>query len=235
LKQNGRKDAQKSIVFMTDGIVETGNQYNDQHKTQWLKEELAGESQKLGIKIFGIAFTEQADFALIQTLGQKTGGGYYRVLKPEDIQGAFDSIQTTMLSLNTVATTVPNHKDPADASKSSTHFWILVIAGVVIVGITIFWVSRKGSGNQLMSETAAKASSVVIPSARMEDVNGISGQEAFEINKTVITIGRRDDSNFNSGIDIPIPAPGVSALHAVIEYRDHNFYLLIDVVSTGPI
>ncbi|MCH8263482.1 MAG: VWA domain-containing protein, partial [Proteobacteria bacterium] len=72
LKNNGREEARKIIVFMTDGIVDTGNVDRDLEKTKWLKEDLAADAADAGIKIFGIAFTENADFELIQSLAQKT-------------------------------------------------------------------------------------------------------------------------------------------------------------------
>ena len=87
LKNSGRSEAKKSIIFMTDGIVDTGNAARDQEKVKWLKEELAAGAGDAGIAIFGIAFTDEADFQLIQSLAQKTHGEYYRALKPEDLKG----------------------------------------------------------------------------------------------------------------------------------------------------
>ncbi len=113
LKQNGRKDAERLIIFMTDGIIDTGDRARDIEKLKWLKEELAEESKKSGIRIFGIAFTDQADFELIQTLGQKTEGGYYRALKTIDIPGVFSDIRDTILKPEPVpsATTTAETKE----------------------------------------------------------------------------------------------------------------------------
>lgn len=233
LKQNGRSDAQKSIVFMTDGIVETGNQYNDQQRTQWLKEDLSGECQRLGIKIFGIAFTEQADFALIQTLGQKTGGGYYRVLKAEDIQGAFNSILTAMLSPN--KSVAPPANPPASvpaAVQTGNLTWTLIVGGLLIIGAAVILMGRKGDSNQPSPDYAEVLPSVLIPPARLEDMNRITAQEAYAINKSVIRIGRKVAGKSNTTIDIAIPAPGVSAEHAIIEYRGSDFYV-VDRRSTN--
>jgi len=92
LKYNGREDADQVIILLTDGIVDTGDRARDIEKTRWLKEDLARESEYAGIKIFGIAFTDKADFSIIQTLAIRTGGGYFRAFKAEDIQGIFDKI-----------------------------------------------------------------------------------------------------------------------------------------------
>ncbi len=92
LKIKGRKNAPKIIVLLTDGIVDTGNKQKDIAREKWLKENLTAMSKKEGIRIFGIAFTDQADFSLIQTLAQKTKGEYFRAQKAEDIGQIVDII-----------------------------------------------------------------------------------------------------------------------------------------------
>lgn len=92
LKLNGRINARKVIILLTDGIVDTGDKAQDLEKTKWLKEDLTQECRNAGIKIFGIAFTDKADFSLIQTLAFKTGGEYFRAYTVEDIQKVFDKI-----------------------------------------------------------------------------------------------------------------------------------------------
>ncbi|RKZ43258.1 MAG: hypothetical protein DRQ58_12775, partial [Gammaproteobacteria bacterium] len=94
LKNNAREDARKVIVFMTDGIVDTGNADKDLEKTKWLKEDLSADAADAGIRIFGIAFTENADFELIQSLAQNTDGEYYRALLPDDLQKVFSKLNT---------------------------------------------------------------------------------------------------------------------------------------------
>ncbi len=92
LKINGRKDARKTIILLTDGIVDTGNKQKDIAKEKWLKENLTAMSKKVGIRIFGIAFTDGADFSLIQTLAHKTNGEYFRAQNAEDIGRIIDVI-----------------------------------------------------------------------------------------------------------------------------------------------
>lgn len=92
LKTNGRTDAARIIILLTDGIVDTGDPAKDIEKERWLKEDLALECKKEKIRIFGIAFTEKADFSLIQTLAFKTGGEYYRTFQAAEIQGVFTKI-----------------------------------------------------------------------------------------------------------------------------------------------
>ena len=96
LKNTGRPAARKSIIFLTDGIVDTGDRQKDVELTQWLKTDLAAECRAAGIRILGIAFTENADFPLIQALAARTGGAYYRATRPEDIAGVLDRMQALL-------------------------------------------------------------------------------------------------------------------------------------------
>jgi len=93
LKTNGLADANKVIVFMTDGIVDTGNAEADIEKTKWLRDELAVDAKANGIRVFAIAFTENADFFLIQSLANKTDGEYFRALTPADLGEVFDTVK----------------------------------------------------------------------------------------------------------------------------------------------
>lgn len=90
-KTSARADAARAVLFMSDGIVDTGNPAADADKANWMRTELAADAQENGIRIFGIAFTDNADVFLIQSLSQKTGGEYFRALKPEDLDGVFES------------------------------------------------------------------------------------------------------------------------------------------------
>ncbi len=100
IKTRGRKDAHKIIIFMTDGIVDTGDKIYDFEREKWLKQDLAKESKKQGIRIFSIAFTNTADFSLIQTLALKTDGEYFRAYGPDDIQNVFEKISKTIAGLS---------------------------------------------------------------------------------------------------------------------------------------
>jgi len=92
LKDNGRSDSMKSIIFMTDGIVDTGDANRDLEKSKWMREDLAADAADNEIKVFGIAFTESADFQLIQSISQQTKGKYFRALVAEDLKNVFQQI-----------------------------------------------------------------------------------------------------------------------------------------------
>lgn len=106
LKTDGRKNARKVIIFLTDGIVDTGDKSKDREKSKWLKEVLTLECQRADIRIFSVGFTDNADFSLIQTLAFKTDGKYYRAYKAEDIATVFKKI-TEVLTTPAVQTETP--------------------------------------------------------------------------------------------------------------------------------
>ncbi len=114
LKRSGREDAARVIIFMTDGIVDTGNPEIDAEKTKWLREELAAAAAASGIRVFGIAFTENADFFLIQSLASKTGGEYFRALGAADLAGVFADVRG-QLAAAPVVTPPPAPVAPAPA------------------------------------------------------------------------------------------------------------------------
>lgn len=112
LKVNGREGVEKLIVFMTDGIVETGDPSVDKDQARWLREELAQDAARNGIRIFAIAFTENADYQLIQSLATKTNGEYYRALKAEDLQGAFERVNAAIARLTALKPAEPEVPAP---------------------------------------------------------------------------------------------------------------------------
>jgi pSer/pThr/pTyr-binding forkhead associated (FHA) protein/Mg-chelatase subunit ChlD len=99
IKTRGRREAQKIIIFMTDGLVDTGDKEHDLEREKWLKQDLAKESKNQGIRIFSIAFANTADFSLIQTLALKTDGEYFRAYGPDDIQNVFERISKAIAGL----------------------------------------------------------------------------------------------------------------------------------------
>ena len=93
LKTYGRKKARKVLILLTDGIIDTGSKERDIEGEAWLKNNLTRESKELGIKIFGIAFTDKADVRMLQILASKTDGEYFRAYNAEEIPDIFKKIK----------------------------------------------------------------------------------------------------------------------------------------------
>lgn len=215
LKSKGRKDATKAVIFMTDGLVDTGDRTRDLERAKWLREDLSAESQRLGIRIFGIAFTEQADFQLIQALGQKTGGGYFRALKADEIEKIFKEINTAILKPSIEI----NH--PSEKGSRSMSWLIIAIVGIIVVGIVAIVIGR---GRK--ESVGISAGPVKLPKASLKDIREITGKHEYPIKSAVVSIGRAATN------DVAINKPTVSTKHATIEYRD-NIFCIVDQRSSN--
>lgn len=244
LRSNGRPSAAKSIILLTDGIVDTGDPVQDLESERWLKETLAGESRKLGIKIFGIAFTDKADFRLLQTLAQETNGAYFRAYRVEDIESVLDEISAALAPppsppvetpaasappapVAPATTTVP---PPAAPPTPQNVYLLPLVVSAVVFALGVFTVlilifSRKRqarawrSGGGRRSETVDTAEPE--RQAELIDVENIIANDtkSLLLNKRSIKIGR------DAGNDIVIAKKSVSSEHATIEYRRGQFYL----------
>lgn len=91
-KQTGRDGIPKIVLLVTDGLVDTGDRARDLEKARWLKEELAADASRDGVRIYGIALAEVSDVELIQALAHRTGGEYWRVPGAADIAEALASL-----------------------------------------------------------------------------------------------------------------------------------------------
>lgn len=116
LRINGRDGADKAIILMTDGIVDTGNSQRDQEKVRWLQEVLTEQARNEGVRIFGVAFTENADYQLLQGISQGSNGEYFRALRAQDISAVLTRIDRVLSgSSRSVA---PAYSTPERSSPS---------------------------------------------------------------------------------------------------------------------
>ncbi len=233
LKVNGHPDALKFIIFLTDGIVITEDKAKDQERETWLKEVLTEECRKIGIRIFGIAFTEKADFSLIQTLAVKTNGDYFRAYKVEDIQTVFNKIMTVITSsaekAKQEAKTEMSEKQEAEEGKGpqdkGTSFVFLFgfVIIIVLLAIVVFVLLRNSSILKIgkLSGFGGRASREMLsgPRAELKDVRSLVSSDNIILGKPIMKIGRAENN------DIVIPVKTVSGSHAIIEYKKGLFYL----------
>ncbi len=207
LRDNGRKNVEKLIILLSDGIIDTGDRTRDTQKRHWLRENLSLESKKAGVRIFGIAFTDQADTELVQALGQKTHGGYYQALKADDVQKTLSHINENILKPRSAITM-------ETATEKGLPVGLLLTLAVVSTAVLGIFAARILAGRS----TAPQES---VPGAYLLDINGITDKGIYRMNKPSVTIGRSNADD----IDVCISMDTISAKHAQIEYRDHSFYL----------
>ena len=247
LKTNGRQDTKKIIVFLTDGIVDTGNKSQDLEKENWLKEDLTRESKNAGIRIFGIAFTDNADFRLIQTLAVRTDGEYFRVFEVADLQEVFTKIKRIIAEPSAqetlVSTAETNRVTPLErkeASLKQRHVvpemprkqkssLVLILSGIVVLLalIVLLQVVRKRKTNVAQPAMDQRTGAKILPAeprlpqAVLIDVGKAISTESLTLplNKDTLRIGR------DMGNDVVIARKTISSFHATIEYKDGYFYL----------
>ncbi len=249
LRSHGREQAGKIVIFLTDGIVDTGDNARDREKEQWLKDSLTAESRKLGVRLFTIAFTDRADYPLIQTLAMKTSGEYFRAYQAGEIEGVFQTIHQRLVPLRPAPVEVPAPVQPptvsaaapaapslppaaptpppSDSGLSLSVVLAIALVGIVAVVLTVRRGSRGRARDGGLAPVAGAASEPPLPQAELLDLKGIVFREPVRLAQRRIRIGRTADN------DIVIPGEGVSALHATIHYQDGAFYLEDQRSSNG--
>ena len=251
LKSNGREDAEKIIILLTDGIVDTGNKEQDLAGEAWLKDQLTMDCKKAGIRVFGIAFTELADFRLIQTIALKTDGEYFRTFKSEDIPAVIEKIERIISTPKRVtpprepvvkADPIPTEpvivQQPASpppplpptqpVNKAFNPLPLLLSGLILIVLLVVILVylnkKREIAGRQAVrQETATVLASQEPPKGQAELIDAENVVTAADLS---IPIEKKIVKiGRDDSNDIVIPKDSISSLHATIEYRNGYYYL----------
>ena len=243
LKNNGREQAQKLIIFMTDGIVDTGNPQEDLDRSKWLRESLAPDAADAGIKIFGIAFTEKADFQLIQSLAQTTGGEYYRVLRPDDLSRVFNQINTIInkppkaapVAASQPASTpvqpapqqpviiqVPAKPVTAMGKEERIRSIIIITAVAVLIlavlGILLLLL-RRGRGFRPSNDE-------YVTEAYINDIHGYTSTASYKLGHKPTMLGRVAGMDTEHLDYIVIPESTIGRRHSLIEYKDFAYWIV---------
>jgi len=247
LKNNAREDARKVIVFMTDGIVDTGNADRDLEKTKWLKEDLAADAADAGIRIFGIAFTENADFELIQSLAQNTNGEYYRALLADDLHKVFSKLNTLInepekpeVSMEPetiiiekiieriiepapapiiieVPATQSQFADDSERKRSTLTLVTLVVLILAVIALMLLFL--KSIRSKSRDEDTAQE-------AYLNDLHGVTGHTSFALGNKPTMLGRvagKDADHLNYFV---IPETTIGRRHSLIEYKDFSYWII---------
>ena len=245
LKQNGRTDAKKLIIFMTDGIVDTGNADRDLEKSRWLKQDLAADAADSEIKIFGIAFTEDADFELIQSLAQKSDGEYFRALQPEDLHGVFETIHENINKKpepvietpvapapapapvqpveppKPVIIEVPVATPPEITQQEEMRSTIIMVAlfVLIIAVIAMVLILIKGARNRAAGDEVAQ-------DAFLNDINNYTSKSTYKLGNRPTMLGRVAGKDTDHLDYIVIPQTTIGRRHALIEYKDFAYWII---------
>ncbi len=250
LKTKARKSAQKGIVLITDGIVDTGDTQKDIELTQWLKDDVTTQCKLLGVRIFGIALTEAADFSLIQTLASRTHGEYFRTYAASEISEVLQQIQIHLAPRPVIAPLpllpVPEEKPemqqasvpPAEVKPQSVPTPQAADNAPVVTGKSI-WMISLTTGLVIFALIATliffyiqmtrrkgalgpvQGKKITVPDAQMEDLDNVLGNGALPY--------KLEEERINVGRSTRnqfiINEPAISSFHATIEFRNMAFYL----------
>jgi hypothetical protein len=225
LRSEGRPDAARAIVLMTDGLVDTGDKSKDAELERWLRQDLAALAKREGVRIFGIAFTEQADFQLLQSLAAGTGAEYFRVLTPEAIARAFTRIDAVLLAEREApAAAAPA---PAAEAKPTAPAEAAPVAPAAARDLTWLWALVVLVGLAAIGAAAWRWRGALFRGAvRDGGPFGVlyDSEERHELGGKPVIIGRAG-GNDPSRYYVVVPEKTVGRWHATIERRGQTFWL----------
>lgn len=244
LRQAERPGARQAIILLTDGELDTGDAARDRESSAWLRDDLAGESLERGIPIFGLAFTDRADYQLLQAVARKTGAAYYRAGRADELGGITAQVLTRLLSGEAARPAASNAKaeaevgsvpDPlqtrptpdvaaaplvqptGDAANERLGWlpWAILLAAAGLYGL------RTRSRAAVNREKRDPAASSIVPAAQLLDVGGVLGEtgRAIPLQAGRTRIGRDPHS------DIAIHDDTISSEHAVIDFEGGRYWL----------
>ena len=250
LDTHGRPGASKFIVLMTDGYVDVGNASRDSDKIHWIVQSLIPEAVSKHVRIFGIAFTDQADYELLQQLAQKTGAGYYRAYAAGDLAGIYKQISDTLANAKPVpqpadegmvgqqAAPTPaagpqgfafntplTHMQQAEDDTRRT-LWVVVVVLLLLAaaGAGGWYVWSKGGFTALLKKAEKPAGAADGLQAVLYDISNPNDIKRYELGEKATVVGRV--AGYDPEVQYVLAAePTVGRCHALIERRGHSFWI----------
>ena len=214
LKINSSPNSSKSIILLTDGYTDLGNKQKEEEKQNWLLNNLTQEAVKEKVKIFGIAFTENADYQLMQLLAQKTRGDYYRALTPKDIEPVFSKIYDKIIEKVSPDESVKAETQKQESKKLKYFFILSAVFLVFVAGF--FLIRSKSKRNKVIISKSDFSDNIKVPPAKLIKAEN---KEEYLINKTPYSIGRKEENDLHLLFDT------VSGIHAFIRFSKNKFFL----------
>jgi len=97
LSLRGRPQVPRSIIFASDGIVDTGSATLDRERADWLRNALTREASAGKIRLLSLAFTAGADLEMLDALAERTRGEVVRAVNPKDLEAAYAGLHELLM------------------------------------------------------------------------------------------------------------------------------------------
>lgn len=246
LRNEARPEARRVIVLMTDGLIDTGDAARNAELNQWLRQDLAAQAAREKVAIFGVAFTERADYQLLQSLAAATGAQYFRVLNASGIGKALQGIESVLTAAPPVAavpapTPAPVSAEPTPAIESAVTSppaaearpgrgwgWLAWLGALLLAGgagVAAWWRLRHARSDSPARAGGAGPS----PGDQARGDQGVQGvlydgMERHELGDRPVVIGRAGGAD-PSRHYIIVPDKTVGRWHATIERRGQTFWI----------
>ncbi len=241
LRQAEQPGARQAIILLTDGKLDTGDPARDREAAAWLRDDLAGESQERGIPIFGLAFTDRADYQLLQAVARKTGAAYYRAERADELGDITAKVLAQLMSgepqrlaaenpgagAGVVPAPAPARPTPDVSAAPLQHRagealrerlgWLPW--AVLFVAVSLFGLRARTRGAAAREPADPVHSDA--PAAQLLDVGGVLG----ETGRAIPLLGGRTRIGRDPHSDIAIQDDTVSSEHAVIDFDGGRFWL----------
>ncbi len=243
LKLNSRPEATKSIILLTDGVVDTGDKNRDQDDTEWLREILTVDAAHNDINIFPVALTNESDTRLLHALAERTGGEYFWAVRFEELPLIFERIQQRMVIHATPlgqrrARAIAQDEEQAPGRDMRNMDLLLkpeardlfeVGIGLVLVTLIVLflWYSARSQRVRLRGERSWSPTEIPFPEAVLYDIEGVTGRQRYDLNSPITTIGRVPSTVEKQRNQIVVAQPTIGRIHAAIE-RKHSGFWLVD-------
>ncbi len=233
LRENATEGVRRIVLILGDGVINTGDPLEDRQLSQWLLDDLSKVAREEGITIHWLAFTDRADYRVIQTLTSKTLGDYYRAFTPQQAAAAVDAVLTADASAaRNVMTAVHAAQSDAAGQTESDRASVLqdsdpvylsaAIATLALLGLGAVIVLRRRAGR---SDDGRSLADQQEKRALLRDLAGFTAMSEYDITDKKTYIGRLPREVTERSTVIVIRDDTVGREHAVIQFEDNAYWI----------
>ena len=229
LKKESNEKENRIIVFLTDGVIDTGNQAKDKEKRDWLFGSITTELSEQKIRVFGLALGDKADFEMLQRVSSRTGGDYFAITSLDQLKDVFENLngklkenQVAKEQVEPEAGTANQEVEETGMSADSNMIYLIVAVAIALIFLILIIVLNTGKAKNQPTEKAQsrpKEGPLNIPLARLTLPESITN-----LNKDFIDIQKAE---FWAGSD---PAQCDLFLHGDLISSNH-FKIIFDQSS----